>query len=73
MLQYSLYYKTINATTKYEYEQTALTKIVPLQGNIRVMIVSDRQFYDMKLLRGNKYLNEKINNSERYLKIDENI
>lgn len=73
MLQYSLYYKTINAISKYEYEQIALIKAVPSQGNVRCMIITDRQFYEMKLLRGNKHLNEKINNSERYIKIDENI
>lgn len=73
MLQYSLYYKTINTVTKYDYEQVALAKSVPTSGNVRCMLITDRQFYDMKILRGNKYLNEKINNSERYVIIDENL
>ncbi len=73
MLQYSLYYKTINAITKYSYEEKALAKSIPSHGNVRCMLVSDRQFYDMKILRGDRYLNELVNNSERYVRIDEDL
>lgn len=73
MLQYSLYYKTINAITKYQYEYKHLLKIIPARGNIRSFVITERQFHDMKLLRGNKNINETINNGERYIKIDENL
>lgn len=71
MLQYSLYYKTINAISRYQYEQVALAKNTPSHGHVRCLIISDRQFYEMKILRGEKFLNEKANQSQRYLKIDE--
>ncbi|MDI4567751.1 MAG: CRISPR-associated endonuclease Cas2 [Mycoplasma sp.] len=73
MMQYSLYYKTINAFTKYDYEKKALAKNVPTSGNIRCLLITDRQFYDMEILCGLRYVSEKINNTERYIKIDENI
>lgn len=73
MMQYSVYCKTINAITKSNYEIKALQNSVPTSGNVRCLIVTERQYHDMQVLRGVKYIGEKINNAERYVEIDENI
>lgn len=73
MIQYSVYVKTISAVTKYSNEYEAIKKVIPQRGNVRLLIVTERQFFDMKLLRGTKGVSEVVNNERRYVKIDENI
>lgn len=73
MVQYSVYAKTISAVTKYSNEYEAIKKIIPTRGNVRLLIVTERQYFDMKMLRGTQGISEVINNERRYVKIDEDI
>ena len=73
MIQYSIYYKTLNAVTKYDYECKYLNNILPTKGHIRCFVITERQFHMMKILKGSKLINEKINNGERYVKINEDL
>ena len=72
MLQYSIYVKVVNASTKLKYEITAIKKVLPKHGHVRVLSVSDAQYGNMQVLSGQKTLNEIVNSNERYLRIDKN-
>ncbi|TCG10298.1 CRISPR-associated endonuclease Cas2 [Mycoplasma marinum] len=69
MMQYSVYIKAINTPTKRDYEIKAIQKIVPKNGNIRILTVTDKQYQNMSFLRGGKKINETINNELRRVKI----
>lgn len=67
MLQYSVYCKCVNTQTKIEREENKLIKIIPNYGNIRVLFVTEHQFLNMKILKGEKSLNEKINDEPSHI------
>lgn len=69
MMQYSVYCKPINFTRKIKTEVEKLRKKIPKQGNVRVLMVTEKQYEDMYIILGNKNANEIYNNSERYVKI----
>ncbi len=68
-LQSSIYVKIINTSSKFNLEIKKLENILPSNGNIRVLKVTDSQYLNMQLLRGRKRLHELTNNGERYIKI----
>ena len=70
MMQYSIYMKVLNAPTKKEYEIQAIKKKLPSNGNIRVLTITDKQYHDIKLLRGGKSINESINTENRRIIIE---
>lgn len=69
MIQYSVYVKCINAGSKFEAEHNKLKKNLPSGGNIRLLCVTEKQYQEMKFLRGHQNINEIYNNQERYIKI----
>lgn len=69
MMQYSIYCKAINFKTKVDSEIKKVKKILPSEGNVRLLVITEKQYDDMKILLGNKKYNEIYNNSERYIKI----
>ena len=73
MIQYSLYMKCINASTKLDYEIKAVAKYLPVHGNVRIFTVTEKQYQSGPVLIGKRQNNELINTNERYIKIDENI
>lgn len=69
MMQYSIYCKPIHFKTKIESEVKNLKKNIPNEGNIRMLVITEKQYDEMVILLGNKKINEIYNNSERYIKI----
>lgn len=69
MIQYSVYVKCINASSKFEGEHNKLKKCLPSNGNIRLLCVTEKQYQEMKFLRGDRNINEIYNNEKRYIKI----
>lgn len=69
MMQYSVYVKAINFKGKIDHEINALKPFLPEDGNIRALIVTEKQYHEMVVLLGNKKINEIYNNSKRYVKI----
>jgi len=54
MLQYSIYCRAIpNRSAGKKYE-TAIKRFLPIQGEVRLMAVSEKQFNDMKVLVGSR-------------------
>jgi CRISPR-associated protein Cas2 len=67
MIQYSIYMKTINVQTKTQREIKKIQDITPKQGNIRLLIITELQYNNMKLIKGEMTLNEKINNNIKHI------
>ena len=69
MIQYSIYVKCISSHTSYPAEKTKLLNIIPKESNIRMLLITESQYQNIEFLSGNKSLNEKYNELERYIKI----
>lgn len=69
MIQYSIYSKIINFKENTDSEIDKLKRKLPNDGNIRVLVITDKQYSDMRVILGNKNINEIYNSSERYVKI----
>lgn len=65
MLQYSVYQRPVpNRQSAKKYEHL-LKKSLPMNGEIRLMYISEKQFQDMKLLIGSRsHQEEKVGNNE---------
>lgn len=74
MMQYSVYYRVANTNSKADSFVKLVEKKLPSNGHVRILKITDREFLDMKILRGNRKINESINSNERFIKInhDEN-
>ena len=58
MIQYSVYVRTCPNRSFATQLEKRLKKIVPKEGNIRLLTVTEKQYEDMKLLVGCKKLTE---------------
>ncbi|WKX02400.1 CRISPR-associated endonuclease Cas2 [Candidatus Mycoplasma mahonii] len=70
MLQFSVYYKILNFPSLAKQEENYLKKVLPSKGNIRMILISERQYMNSIFLRGSKRLNESINNASKRVIID---
>ena len=68
MIQYSIYVKIVNTESKVQRVIDKIKIDLPSHGNIRILVVTDKQYQDMIFLVGDKNLNEQINTNERYIK-----
>lgn len=69
MLQFSVYTKSINVQTKREREEKKLIKIIPKNGDIRMLCVTEHQYQEIKYLKGQKSEIQMINDEKRYIKL----
>lgn len=69
MMQYSIYVKCVNATTKIDFEINKIKKHIPKEGSIRVLTITENQYNSMKIILGEQNLNEVYNNASRYVKV----
>lgn len=60
MLQYSIYIRTCPSRDYCDHLKKRLQKIIPPSGNIRLLVVTKKQYEDMVLLVGSKNSMEKI-------------
>ncbi|MDR1991725.1 MAG: CRISPR-associated endonuclease Cas2 [Mycoplasmataceae bacterium] len=67
MLQFSVYCKIINFQTKMVSEIQKLQGAIPKYGNIRILNVTEHQYQNIKIILGEKSLNEDINSAKRYV------
>ncbi|MCV3753584.1 CRISPR-associated endonuclease Cas2 [Mycoplasma enhydrae] len=68
-MQYSIYVKTIGFQTVYNYEKERLMKIIPPKSNVRVLLVTEKQYANIDILMGEKSINEYYNDKERYIEL----
>lgn len=66
MLQYSVYIRTCPSRDYCNHLKKRLKKITPPSGNVRLLVVTEKQYEDMVLLVGSKNGMEKIG-SERMI------
>ncbi|WP_027122240.1 CRISPR-associated endonuclease Cas2 [[Mycoplasma] imitans] len=69
MIQYSIYCKCIGSHTMYDYEIKKIRKILPLKANVRILLLSEKQYQNMVIISGEKNLNEIYNDREDYIEI----
>lgn len=69
MLQYSIYCKPIHFKSKIDNEIKKIKTKLPTEGNVRVLVITEKQFEEMHIILGNKKINEIYNNAKRYIKI----
>lgn len=65
-IQNSVYIKVHNSKSIADQHIKKLRKILPVNGNIRLLILTEKQYNDMLLLVGVKNENELINDTERF-------
>lgn len=69
MLQYSIYYRTVpNRSAGKKYEGI-LKRMIPRNGEVRLLYVSEKQFEDMQLLVGTKGHQERVIGSQKLVVI----
>lgn len=54
MIQYSIYCRILANRDSADNEKVALKRIVPDKGNIRIMIVTEKQYAKMEIIVGGK-------------------
>lgn len=65
MLQYSVYYRVVPNRSAAQKFEPLLRKVIPDDGEVRLLYVSEKQFNDMLLLVGRKSRQEQIIGSEK--------
>lgn len=61
MLQYSVYMRICKGTTSANNHLDRLNLILPPKGHIRALVITEKQFDNMRLLLGKQSENEKAN------------
>lgn len=67
MIQYSVYVRVCPSREFANRLEKRIQKIVPPEGNIRLLCVTEKQYSDMKLLVGSKSAAENAIGTERLL------
>lgn len=69
MVQYSVYVRTILDKSKFDQELKRVAKYLPQNGNIRLILITEKQYHEMKVLIGKKNYDEIYNDTSRYIKV----
>lgn len=69
MMQYSVYIRTCPSREYTQRLENKIRKVVPSNGNIRLITITEKQYNDMKILVGSKSLKEAAIGSERMIVI----
>lgn len=67
MMQYSVYVRTCQNSEHSERIISKIQKIVPKDGNVRLLGVTEKQYNDMKIFVGSKTATEKAYGTERFI------
>lgn len=59
-LQYSVYSKIFANCDAAQLEKVAIKKVVPEKGNIRIMIVTEKQYANIEIIIGGKSNQEQV-------------
>lgn len=68
-IQYSVYVKVIQTKSMIQQHVKKVNSIIPRNGSIRILSLTDKQYHDMYLLRGQMNMNEIINDTKRFREI----
>jgi len=68
MMQYSVYVRTCPNREYAERLENRLKKIVPAEGNIRTLMITEKQYNEINIIVGSKSMQEeKMAGSERFI------
>jgi len=67
MLQWSVYGRVVNGFDNMQKHMKRLQKNLPPEGSVRCLIISEKQFAEMKLLVGDQKPQEKKINADQLL------
>jgi len=67
MIQYSIYMRVCPTREFASRLENRIKKIVPTQGNVRLLSVTEKQYDEMKLLVGSRTNNEAVIGTERLI------
>ncbi len=67
MLQYSVYTKIYGNRDAADLDRSTIKRIAPEKGNIRIMIVTEKQFSKMEIIIGGISNQEKILTEESFI------
>lgn len=69
MMQYSVYCKLFANREAAVKHVEVLRKVVPKEGQIRIMLVTEKQYSKIEIIVGGKSNQEKMINSESFIKL----
>lgn len=69
MMQYSVYCKIFPNRDAAVHHIIKLKKYVPKDGQIRIMLVTEKQYAKMEIIVGGKSKQEEIVNSQSFIKL----
>lgn len=67
MIQYSVYVRVCPSREYARRLEMRIQKFIPLEGNVRLLCVTEKQYADMKLLVGSRTRTEKAIGTERLI------
>lgn len=67
MIQYSVYVRVCPSREYARRLEMRIQKFIPLEGNVRLLCVTEKQYADMKLLVGSRTRAEKAIGTERLI------
>ncbi len=69
MMQYSIYMRTFQNGESAKRVVPKIKKIAPKDGNVRFLLVTERQYEDMEMIKGEKTKQEQISKSRRFIMV----
>ena len=67
MMQYSVYIRTCPSREYAERLEKRLSKILPPSGNVRTLMITEKQYEDIKIMVGSKSKKEAAYGTERLI------
>ena len=58
MLQYSVYVKFCHSSDTIEVYKSRIRYFIPPRGNVRILVITEKQYKDMELVLGEKKIQE---------------
>lgn len=70
MMQFSVYMKICKGLSSAKNSLNAVKKVLPPYGNVRALIITERQFDNIEILLGNPSFNENVNEDKNLVLFD---
>ncbi|WVN21673.1 CRISPR-associated endonuclease Cas2 [Metamycoplasma gateae] len=68
-IQYSIYAKILPTHTEYENEKRKILRFIPKNSNVRILLLTEKQYQNIEILNGIKAKNEIYNLEEEYIRL----
>ncbi|WP_057235412.1 CRISPR-associated endonuclease Cas2 [Mycoplasmopsis arginini] len=68
-IQYSIYAKILATHTEYDSEKRKILRLIPKNSNVRILLLTEKQYQNMEILNGEKAKNEIYNLEEEYIRL----